>query len=121
MYISYGTSFKSEQKAYFKAIKMAEKLGIAIHSIRLDKYYSKQIYVKYLADKNKGIKFYLIPQKNSTIKGCLNWKEMLTNFVYNTQFYLSEYFNRNQSERLFLKTKEDLVGKSYKKELTELI
>ncbi len=76
IYINYETSFKNEQKAYFKAIKMAEKLNIKINSIKLDKYYSKQISVKYLADKNKRIKFYLIPQKNAKIKECLNWKRM---------------------------------------------
>lgn len=120
MYISYGTSFKSEQKAYFQAIKMAEKLGITIHSIRLDKYYSKQIYVKYLAERNKGIKFYLIPQKNATIKGCLNWKEMLNNFVYKTQNYLSEYFKRNQSESAFSEDKRRFGWKVLQKKIERI-
>ncbi len=120
MYISYGTSFKSEQKAYFKAIKMIEKLGITIHSLRLDKYYSKQMYVKYLADKNKGIKFYLIPQKNATIKGCLNWKIMLTNFVYKTQNYLSEYFKRNQSESAFSEDKRRFGWKILQKRIDRI-
>lgn len=119
-YISYGTSFKSEQKAYFKAIKMAEKLGITIDSIRLDKYYSKQMYVKYLADKNKGIKFYLIPQKNATIKGCLSWKIMLTNFVYKTQNYLSEYFKRNQSESAFSEDKRRFGWKIQQKRIDRI-
>lgn len=120
MYISYGTSFKSEQKAYFKAIKMAEKLRITIHSIRLDKYYSKQTYVKYLADKNKGIKFYLIPQKNATIKGCLNWKGMLNNFVDKIQNYLSEYFKRNQSESAFSEDKRRFGWKILQKKIDRI-
>jgi len=71
LYLAYGTSFKSEQKAYDKAIQMALELKISIEDIRLDRYYSKQIFVKNLSESLAGIKFYLIPKSNATIKGCL--------------------------------------------------
>jgi len=40
LYVAYGYSSRSEMDAYKKAMAMAEELGIAIGSIRLDKYYS---------------------------------------------------------------------------------
>lgn len=105
LYISYGTSFKSEQKAYEKAIKMAFKYGINISHIRLDKYYSKQSCVKNLSNLFQGIKFYLIPKSNATIKGCKNWKDMISVLVTNVQNYLSEYYLRNNSESGFSEDK----------------
>jgi len=119
-YISYGTSFKSEQKAYFKAIKMAEELEIKIASIRLDKYYSKQVYVKYLSDRYKGIKFYLIPQKNATIKGCSRWKGMLKSFIYRTHDYFREYYKRNQSESAFSEDKRRFGWKIQQKRIDRI-
>lgn len=119
-YISYGTSFKSEQQAYFKAIKMAEKLGITIQSIRLDKYYSKQMYVKYLSNKHKGIKFYLIPQKDATIKGCSSWKGMLKQFIYKTNEYFREYYKRNQSESAFSEDKRRFGWKIQQKRIDRI-
>jgi len=37
MYIGYGTSCKSEKAAFEKALQMAEKIGIEVKSLRLDK------------------------------------------------------------------------------------
>lgn len=105
LYIAYGTSFKSEQKAYEKAIDMAHNLGINISDIRLDKYYSKQSFVKKLSLIFEGIKFYLIPKSNATIKGCKNWKNMITVFTSNVQNYLAEYYLRNNSESGFSEDK----------------
>jgi len=105
MYIAYGMSFKSEKEAFLCAIRMLEELGLNIQSIRLDKYY-QQAYVKYLGEKFKGINFYIIPKKNSTIRGSLEWKKMLSAFIEDTKAFLKEYFQRNQSESGFSEDKK---------------
>ncbi len=98
MYIAYGTSFKSEQKAFLNATAMAKDVGVAIKSLRLDKYFSAQEYVK-ICQKNFGkLKIYLIPKKNATIKGPWEWKRMMDRFAHSTKDYLKEYYQRNQSE-----------------------
>lgn len=105
MYIAYGTSFKSEKDAFHCAIKMLEEVGINIKSIRLDKYY-QQGTVKLLQEKFGNVKFYIIPKKNATIKGSLEWKKMLKRFIENTKAFLQEYFQRNQSESGFSEDKK---------------
>jgi transposase len=72
MYVCYGTSFKSEKKAFDKAMRMLERLGIELESIRLDKYYSCRVYV----DKFSDSKVYVIPKSNATIRGSKNWKKL---------------------------------------------
>lgn len=104
MYIGYGTSMKSEEMAFLRAMQMASSIGV--DSIRIDRYYALQTYVKYfekLFGKNTTI--YLIPKKNATIKGSLKWKKILHNFVNDTTGYLGEYFQRNQSESGFSEDK----------------
>ena len=100
LYVAFGTSCKSEQDAYNKSIIMLNETKVKIKSIRLDRYYSCQKYIRELGNGQK-IKFYLIPKKNATIKGCKNWKMMLKDFIENTQNYLKEYYKRNQSESTF--------------------
>jgi len=108
LYVSYGTSFKSEKDAYNQAMIMLKDKGININSIRLDRYYSTQSTVKNLSEVYKNIKFYLIPKINVTIKGSLAWKNMLKEFLENTQIYFKEYFKRNQSESGFSEDKRRL-------------
>lgn len=105
MYIAYGTSFKSEKDAFHCAIKMLEEVGININSIRLDKYY-QQGAVKLFQEKFGNVKVYIIPKKNATIKGSLEWKKMLKRFIENTKAFLQEYFQRNQSESGFSEDKK---------------
>lgn len=98
MYISYGTSFKSEQEAFLNALKMINDTDIKVISLRLDRYFSAQEYVK-ICEKSFGkIKIFLIPKKNATIKGPWQWKRMMNSFAKNTKEYLNEYYQRNQSE-----------------------
>lgn len=98
MYIGYGTSFKSEKEAFLNALNMTKGTGINILSLRLDRYFSKQEYVR-ICQRNFGkLKFFLIPQKNSTVKGPWQWKRMSHEFVNDTMNYLKEYYQRNQSE-----------------------
>lgn len=104
MYIGYGSSLKSEKEAFIKAMIMANSVGI--ESIRLDRYYALQKYVKFIEDQfGKGVTIYVIPKKNATIKGPKKWKEVLENFVTDTKGYLGEYYKRNQSESAFSEDK----------------
>ena len=48
MYVGYGTSFKSEQEAFFSAVMMIKETDIVINSLRLDRYYSAQFYVDFV-------------------------------------------------------------------------
>jgi len=98
MYVAYGASFKSEQEAFLDAIKMAKECNIKIKKIRLDKYYSKQMYIKLLEEAFGDIEILVIPKTNVTVKGTIKWKDMLSNFVLDPISYLEEYFQRNQSE-----------------------
>lgn len=105
IYVAFGTSYKSEREAYNKAMQMLEKTNINLKSIRLDRYYSGKNLVKLLNQKYKGIKCYLIPKKNSIIKGSVAWKKMLTEFCNDITKYLTEYFKRNNSESGFSEDK----------------
>lgn len=98
MYIAFGTSFKSEQDAFFKAKKILEETKISLDSVRLDKYYSAQMYAKLFGKQFPEIALFFIPKINSTIRGPWIWKRMLYNFVTDPHTYLTEYYKRNQSE-----------------------
>jgi len=106
MYISYGMSFKSEKEAFLSAIRMLEEMEIRINieSLRLDRYY-QQSPVEYLEKKLGNVKFYIIPKKNATVRGSWEWKRMLNRFVQDTEGFLKEYFQRNQSESGFAEDK----------------
>ena len=97
MYICYGSSLKSEKRAYKKAMKMLKDLKIKVKSIRLDKYYSFPSYVKYF----KGIKMFIIPRKNAKLGHGEDWLKVMNNFVNDTWEYLKEYYKRNLSENGF--------------------
>jgi transposase len=96
MYIGYGTSFKSEKEAFLKAVKLAKAVGI--DSVRLDQYFSNQGCVELFKEEFGDVTVYLIPKKNTTVKGPWEWKQMLKRFVGDPKGYLHEYFRRNQSE-----------------------
>lgn len=102
LYIAYGMSFKSEKEAFLSAMRMVRDMDMEINveSLRLDKYY-QQKYVKTLEKQLGKISFYIIPKKNATVRGCSSWKRMLYDFVNDTDAYLKEYFQRNQSESGF--------------------
>lgn len=98
MYIAFGTSFKSEQDAFFKAKTVLTETKISLESVRLDKYYSAQIYAELFEKQFPKIVLYFIPKINATIKGPWIWKRMLYNFTTDPHTYLEEYYQRNQSE-----------------------
>ncbi len=98
MYAGFGTSFKSEKKAYLFAMEMAKETGIKINSLRLDRYFSGQSTAEFLVENFGEMDLFLIPKSNATIKGSWSWKRMLFRFVNGTTEYLEKYFQRNQSE-----------------------
>ena len=84
----------------------------SINSIRLDRYYAVQKYVKFIeALFGKNVSVYVIPKKNATINGPLVWKRVLEKFMNDTKGYLGEYFKRNQSESGFSEDKRRLGWK----------
>jgi len=95
LYVAYGVSFKSEKQAYEKAIVMFEQLGLSLSSIRLDKYYSNPSDVGKLG---AGVRVFVLPKSNATVKGCWAWKRRMYDFVQNTPEYLEEYYRRESSE-----------------------
>ena len=106
MYVGFGTSFKSENEAFHETIKMMEKNDVTLSSIRLDKYYSCQEYVRLMREKFGDVKITVIPKSNATIKGNWEWKRMMHDFVTDPITYLEDYFQRNQSESGFSEDKK---------------
>jgi len=105
MHIGCGTSFKSEKEAFLNAMDMAKETDVNVNSLRLDRYYSAQSYVKLCQGYLGKMKLYMIPKTNATINGCWQWKRMLYEFVNGTKEYLKEYYKRNQSESGFAEDK----------------
>lgn len=98
MYVGFGTSFKSEKDAFENALQVSKETGIPILSIRLDKYYSAEAYVK-LCQKFLGkVKTFIIPKSNIATLGVGEWSRMIYRFTDDTKGFLEEYFQRNQSE-----------------------
>ena len=106
LYVSYGTSYRSEREAYDQARIMAAKSGVTIRSIRLDKYFSQQQSVREMKAAFPGVSISLIPKSNATIKGPWEWKRMLSDFVTDPIGYLEDYYQRNQSESGFAEDKK---------------
>ena len=107
MYVGYGTSFKSEKGAFEKALTMARSLGANVDSLRLDRYYSGEAYVKLCQEYlGKDVKMFIIPKINIAHLGVGEWCAMLYRFLENTKGFLQEYFQRNQSESGFAEDKK---------------
>ena len=98
MYIGYAVSLRSEKDAYRKAIEMISKLRIDLASIRLDRYYSGQ---SILDDFSENTRIFIIPKKNSRIRGPGAWRDMILRFMNDPVAYLREYFKRSNSEAGF--------------------
>ena len=107
MYVGYAVSVRSEMDAYRKALEMIGKMRIDLKSVRLDKYYSGQ---SILNDFNENTMIFLIPKKNSRIRGRRNWREIIRRFMDDPMNYLREYFKRNASESGFSSEKRTTGG-----------
>lgn len=98
MYIGYGTSFKSEKEAFMNALQTAKSYGIGVDSLRLDKYYSAEVYVELCQEFLGNVKMFIIPKKNIATLGVGEWCRMIYRFTADINSFLEEYFQRNQSE-----------------------
>lgn len=115
MYIAYGTSLKSEQEAFFEAVKMLKTIDIQIKTMRLDKYFSAEFYVNLLLEQIGDVKFFIIPKSNIVNIGLGEWGKMVTRFVEDTKLFLKDYFQRNQSESGFAEDKKRTGWKIFQK------
>lgn len=106
MYIGCGSSMKSEKQAFLKAIEMVKSTEVILNSVRLDRYFSGQRYTKLFEEKFGNVKMFVIPKKGQTIRGSPEWKKMLQRFVDDTKEFLTEYYQRNQSESGFSEDKK---------------
>ena len=98
MYIGYAVSLRSEKDAYRKALDLISKLRIALDSVRLDRYYSGQ---GILDDFGENTRIFIIPKKNSRIRGKRGWRDIIRRFMNDPMAYLREYFKRSNSEAGF--------------------
>jgi transposase len=98
MYIGYAVSLRSERDAYMKALDMMAGLRIDLESIRVDRYYSGQ---SILDDFSENTGIFIMPKKNSRIKGPGAWRHMILRFMNDPIAYLREYFKRSNSESAF--------------------
>ena len=113
--MAYGTSLKSEQEAFFKAVEMLKTIDIHIRSMRLDRYFSGEFYVNLLLEQFGSIKFFIVPKSNVANIGLGEWGKMITRFVDNTKLFLKDYFQRNQSESGFSEDKKRTGWKIFQK------
>jgi transposase len=95
MYVGCGMSKVSKLEAFKKALAMLRHLGIAITSLRLDKYFSTRYVIK-LFERTTAL--YLIAKKSVRRIGA--WASILSKIVFPVDF-LRQYFYRNLSESGF--------------------
>ena len=103
MYVGYAVSIKSERDAYHKALERIGKMRIDLKSVRLDKYYSGQ---SILEDFSEITRIFILPKKNSLIRGRNRWKNTIKKSIEDPMNYLMEYFRRNASESDFSSDRE---------------
>ena len=96
MYVGCGVSRHLEWDAFSKAVGMLGRVGAAVKSIRLDKYFSTRKVIK-MFDRN--VSLYLIPKKNIARIGA--WADILMRMKASPFVFLSEYFRRNLCESGF--------------------
>jgi len=71
---------KSDRDGFDKAMVILSLMDVG--TARLDRYYSNPVYVDML-----GGKVYIIPKRNSALKGSQKWKDAMKEFVQNTVEY----------------------------------
>jgi transposase len=96
MYVGCGTSRHSEWDAFSKAVAMLKRVGVAVKSVRLDKYFSTRTVIKLF---DRTVSLFLIPRKNLARIGA--WADILTRIMASPVEFLSEYFHRNVCESGF--------------------
>lgn len=98
LYVAFGMSLKSEKEAFLDAVEELKLLGFDILSLRLDKYFSCEVYAKIIENEFGNVTLYLIPKTNIAHLGLGIWRDNAMRFVDDVFEFLKEYFKRNQSE-----------------------
>ena len=103
MYVGYGTGMRSEMEAFNSAREMMARLGIKVDSVRLDRYYTfKSIIGRF----DNNTRFYILPKKDTTIRGKKKWHDIWRSFMGNSMAFLKEYYRRESSESGFASDKK---------------
>jgi len=97
-HVGYPVSVKSERDTYYRALDMIRKMNIDLKSVRLDKYHSGE---NILEDFIENTIIFIIPKKNSRIRGRSKWRDIIMRFIDDNMNYLREYFKRNALESGF--------------------
>ena len=97
LYVAYGTSLRSERAAFDRALSWLHEQGIAVSSVRLDRYYSHPSD----AERFRGAAFYFLPRKDVRIHLQHEFLAGLRGFVEQPMAYLEEYYRREHSESAF--------------------
>ena len=97
MYVGFGYSKRSEMDAFYKAMKMLERLGIVVDEISLDRYYSSRRVLKLFGERTA---VYVIPKRNISKLG-FEWRRVLKRIIDDPVLFLEKYFMRNLSEAGF--------------------
>ena len=79
-----------------KQFRCLRRVGVAVRSIRLDKYFSTRRVIRMF---DRSVSLFLIPKKNIARIGA--WADILTRMVASPVDFLSEYFHRNVCESGF--------------------
>ena len=95
MYVGCGVLHQSEMDA-FKAVAMLRRIGAAIKSICLDKYFSTRNVAKMFG---RSFSLFLIPKKN--INRIIAWANILMRMAASRVDFLSEYLPWNLWEQFF--------------------
>ena len=96
MYVGCEISRFSEWDAFQQAVAMLGRVGAAIKSIRLDKYYGM---CKVIRMFDRLVSLFLVPRKNVARVG--GWAAILGKMMVSLVDFLLEYFHRNLSESGF--------------------
>jgi len=96
MYVGCGTSGLSEWDAFSKAVAMLRRIGAAVKSVRLDRYFSTRTVIKLFG---RDVSLFLIPRKNIARIGA--WADILARMMASPIDFLSEYYLRNVCESGF--------------------
>ncbi len=97
LYVAYGTSLRSERKAFDSALVWLQAQGIEVKSVRLDRYYSHPAD----AERFRGAAFYFLPRKDVRIHLQHEFLTGLREFVERPLEYLEQYYRREHSEAGF--------------------
>jgi len=112
MHVGFPVSVKSERDAYYRALDMIKKINIDLESVKFDKYHSGE---NILEDFIENTIIFIIPKKNSRIRGRSKWRDFIRRFMDDPMNYLREYFKMNASESGFSSDKRKTGGLIYQR------